>query len=180
MIELKISVDRPDELRDIFAGFGRMVEHCVAAVGPCCEPIAVATEEPDEAVLVADLEKMRSVLDKAGEPEYEDAPEVVEAEKPKRTRKKKAASTVVDTPVEDTPAKEPVAEVVEEKAAEEPTATEAKGELTIQDVREVLILARERAGADPVRHMLADMGGMLKDIPENKWPEVIKKAKALV
>jgi hypothetical protein len=112
---------------------------------------------------------------KADEPEYEDAPETIEAEKPKRTRKKKAASTAVDTPVE-----EPAAEVVEEKTAEEPTATEAKGPLTIQDVREVLILARERAGADPVRHMLEGMGGMLKDIPENKWPEVIEKAKALV
>lgn len=90
--------------------------------------------------------------------EYED---VTEPEKPKtkRTRKKKTAAK------EEAPPEEPI-----------PSG------LTRADVQAELVKARERegVGVDKVRQMLAEMGGMLKDIPEEQYPEVVRRARALV
>jgi hypothetical protein len=159
MIKLEVTAESPEEMWQQMVGLGRLANECV--IKPLFSPPAapVATEA-------------------AVEPVAQESAPVVE-EKPKRTRRKKESTTEVVEPS--------ATEVVEEsttKAAEEPEYEDAEPaaagtEVSVVDMKAALVKAKERVGMDRVRVLLSEFGGMLADIPQSSYPELLVRVNEL-
>jgi hypothetical protein len=156
MIELKVTASSPEEMWAYLSGLGRVGVPCVVAPEQDCAVeavVSVAVEEP-----VA----------------QESAP-VVE-EKPKRTRRKKESTTEV---VEPSATEESAAKVAEEPEYEDAEPAAAGTEVSVVDMKAALVKAKERVGMDRVRVLLSEFGGMLADIPQSSYPELLVRVNEL-
>lgn len=169
MLEVKITADTPQELieqilnlslgfivmpeRDNIGLAAKSVSECPPKTPPCCGHDA-CVEEPAQDV------QEPSALDGV---EYVDmGPEdvVVEAKpKAKTKRKKKTEEAAVE-------------EVVKEAAA--------PPKEVVDQVREVLVKAKDAAGLDAVRVLLSGYGGTLPKCPPERLGDLLAAANALL